>query len=577
MAGFANDATGQDVVYANNVDFSGNTNVAAQMTTNGQLLIGSTSSPHIQPGTLTSPDGTIAIGYSAPNITIDVVSGTAVVETLTGNTGGAIAPVAGNINTVGTGSITVVGSGNTLTTELTGLTNHAVQVGAGTSTLTQVGPSSTAGQVLQSQGSTTDPAFSTATYPSTTTASQILYSSSNNVVAGLATANDGVLITSSSGAPSWLAAGTTGQVLKATTGSPPSWGTPASSGITTINGDSGSITGSTVTIYANNAALNAGSSVSFVNSGATSTFNLTDVNNNTLIGKNCGNLTITGSLNSSLGYQSLKSLTSGNGNTAQGNAALTLETTGIGNTSIGSGSMANANGSSVNTALGIQSLKNLLAGSFNIAIGDNCASSYTSSESSNILLNNIGVIGESNVIRIGAQGSSSGQQNACFVAGIVGTTVSNSEMVTINSSTGQMGVAPFTTGTFTPALAFGGSATGITYTTQTGFYTRIGNVVICQFQIVLSSKGAQTGNATITGFPISAGSTSPTYNNLGFVSEMIMSAAGDIGVLSNLTASTTTMNVYQWLNSGGSAITALNNTNFTNTSGLGGSFIYLTV
>ena len=240
MAGFANDATGQEVVYANNVDFTGNTNVVGQFTANAQLMIGSTASPHIQMGTITSPLGTVTIGYSSPNITIDVAAGTGVVETLTGNSGGAIAPVAGNINTVGTGSITVVGSGNTLTTELTGLTNHSLLVGAGTTTITKVGPSATTGQILQSQGSTTDPAFSTATYPSTTTINQILYSSSANVVGGITAGNNGVLISSATGVPSFLADGTTNQVLVATTGAPPSWGSIASTGaITTITGDSG--------------------------------------------------------------------------------------------------------------------------------------------------------------------------------------------------------------------------------------------------------------------------------------------------------------------------------------------------
>jgi len=238
MAGFANDASGQDVVYANNVDFSGNANVSSQMTTDGQLLIGSTASPHIKPGTITSPSGTVTIGYSSPNITIDVAAGTGVVETLTGNSGPAIAPVLGNINTIGSGSITVAGSGNTLTAQLTGLTNHAVLVGAGTTTITKVGPSATTGQILQSQGSTTDPAFSTATYPSTTTINQILYSSSANVVGGITSGNNGVLISGTTGIPSFLADGTTNQVLMATTGNPPSWGSIASAGaITGINVD----------------------------------------------------------------------------------------------------------------------------------------------------------------------------------------------------------------------------------------------------------------------------------------------------------------------------------------------------
>jgi hypothetical protein len=59
----------------------------------------------------------------------------------------------------------------------------------------------TANQVLLSGASTT-PAWSTATYPATTTVSQLLYSSSSNVIAGLTTGNNGVLITSGGGVPS---------------------------------------------------------------------------------------------------------------------------------------------------------------------------------------------------------------------------------------------------------------------------------------------------------------------------------------------------------------------------------------
>lgn len=59
----------------------------------------------------------------------------------------------------------------------------------------------TANQIILS-GSSTTPSWSTATYPATTTVNQLLYSSSANVIGGLATANNGVLITSSGGVPS---------------------------------------------------------------------------------------------------------------------------------------------------------------------------------------------------------------------------------------------------------------------------------------------------------------------------------------------------------------------------------------
>ncbi len=89
----------------------------------------------------------VTINSATQQLGVVNISNLGAVTTLTGNTGGAISPVAGNINTVGTGSITIAGSGSTLTTQLTGLTNHALQVGAGTATLTQLA-NGTTGQVL---------------------------------------------------------------------------------------------------------------------------------------------------------------------------------------------------------------------------------------------------------------------------------------------------------------------------------------------------------------------------------------------------------------------------------------------
>lgn len=67
----------------------------------------------------------------------------------------------------------------------------------------------TANRVLLS-GSSSAPAWSTATYPATTTINQILYSSAANTVSGLATANGGLLNTSAAGAPSITATPTLG-------------------------------------------------------------------------------------------------------------------------------------------------------------------------------------------------------------------------------------------------------------------------------------------------------------------------------------------------------------------------------
>lgn len=57
---------------------------------------------------------------------------------------------------------------------------------------------------------------------------------------------------------------------------------------------------------------------------------------------------------------------------------------------------------------------------------------------------------------------------------------------------------------WTPAFAFGGATTGITYTTQVGRYIKIGALVIAWGTLVLSSNGSATGAITITGLPFAA-------------------------------------------------------------------------
>ena len=205
MPGFAN-----GVMFADNVQFNGSDNPAS-VTSNGQLLIGSSVSPNIRVGTLTPGPG-VSITNGNGSITIGLSGGGTAVEHLTGNSGGQLNPdVSNNFNTLGTGSITIAGSGSTLTTQLTGLNNHALQIGAGTATLTQLGPGTT-GQVLQTN-TTADPTWSTATYPSTTTINQILYSSAANTVTGLTTANNGVLTTGTSGIPVITALASNGQLI----------------------------------------------------------------------------------------------------------------------------------------------------------------------------------------------------------------------------------------------------------------------------------------------------------------------------------------------------------------------------
>jgi hypothetical protein len=333
-------------------------------------------------------------------------------------------------------------------------TAHSVLLGEGTSSIGTVGPTTTAGQILQSAGSTSDPTFSTATYPATTSLSQILYSSSANVVAGLATSDNGVLITGTTGIPSILAAGTTGQVLTATTGSPASWENPAASSIS-ITGDIGTITGSSFTIYADNVAQNCGSSVLFSNSGTTSTLNVSDSNNNTILGAGAGNASLSGIRNCGYGYQSLLALTSGNFNC-----------------SYGYGSCVEFKSGLQNSAYGYGSLETLVTGSYNLSLGAFSGSLYTGSESSNILLMNPGVAGESNVMRLGSQGTGNGQVSTCYIAGITGVTTSSSAYVTINTTTGQLGEVAIPGTAISTIDGDTGSISGATVTIKAGVSTQ---------------------------------------------------------------------------------------------------------
>jgi len=229
---------------------------------------------------------------------------------------------------------------------------------------------------------------------------------------------------------------------------------PIGPNIEEIIGDTGSITGNIVTIYAHRSTQNSGSTVGFDNSGTISTLNVTDSSGNTIIGKSAGNASITGSLNTGLGFESLLELTSSSSNVAIGDLSLALLTSGSGgNTSIGSGT-----------------LSNLGTGTGNTCIGFACGEGYTTTESNNIILgNNIqGSVGESNVIRIGNVSN-----NKCFITGIDGVNVGSVAKV-VTETSNQLGTATLTAGTgitITPTanvITISASSSGFTWTDVTG-------------------------------------------------------------------------------------------------------------
>lgn len=167
---------------------------------------------------------------SGSTVTISLTGGGEAIDSLTPNSGTTpVVPDGSGVVTLqGTGSITTVGGTNSLTPQLTGLTNHSVLVGAGTPTITNVAPSSTSGIPLISNGSSSDPSFSTAVVEGGGTGSTSF--TAYSVICG-GTTSTGAL-------QNVVGVGSSGEVLtSAGAGALPTW-SPSASGVIT----SGTIT-----------------------------------------------------------------------------------------------------------------------------------------------------------------------------------------------------------------------------------------------------------------------------------------------------------------------------------------------
>jgi hypothetical protein len=140
---------------------------------------------------------------------------------------------------------------------------------------------------------------------------------------------------------------------------------------------------------------------------------------NTFVGYDSGNVSLDdliASGNTGIGTRALLSLTDGSFNTSLGHESGKSIDTGTNNIALGVVALTNLTSGSYNIAVG-RALEDLVTGSNNIAIGYLAGSAYTGAESSNICIGNVGVLGVSNSIQLGTDGSGVGQQNACYIAG----------------------------------------------------------------------------------------------------------------------------------------------------------------
>jgi hypothetical protein len=198
------------------------------LTASNTLTFTGTDSSSVAFGT----GGTIqAVAYSGS--AADLGSGTLPSARLSGSYTGITGV---GILTAGTWNASVIplaygGSNANLTASLGGIvysTSSAFAVLSGTAT---------GAQMLQS-GASGAPVWSTATWPATVGSGSLLYASATNIVAGLATAANGVLVTNNSSVPSVLAGpGVLGAMLQSTAAAAPAWSTatwPATVGASSL-------------------------------------------------------------------------------------------------------------------------------------------------------------------------------------------------------------------------------------------------------------------------------------------------------------------------------------------------------
>lgn len=238
------------------------------------------------------------------------------------------------------------------------------------------------------------------------------------------------------------------------------------SGITTIDGDVSSVTGSTVTITGGT------SGAVFIGDGTTTmtqSFNhlsLPDstsdslgvvyinsvpfmhaypgtASNNVFVGENAGNFSTSGTDNVGVGNAALASLSSGGVNSCIGNQSGTLIDAGSENVALGHVSLVSATSANQQTAIGCNALAGVVSGIYNTALGFDSGGNYTGSESYNICINATGVVGDMNVLRIGIGGDiGGGDVTTAYIGGISGNAPgAGDEIVYINTTTGQMSSA----------------------------------------------------------------------------------------------------------------------------------------
>lgn len=350
--------------------------VSSSNGTNGQLIIGGGAAPAW--ATVTSSDASITItgGVNTLDLKISGGGGGGALDQLDGDTGTAT-PVAGAVTIAGGTNATTVAGASTLTVNL-------------------------------------DDSITLATSLTVTPLTGTVYADTTGVFSASQGTDLQFFIGQNAAIPSWLNPVSEDASVTIAYGTAPgtinfqSTGGGGGGAITTLSGDTGAAVpdaaGDIQITGGDNINTSAAGNVVTVNldksiyqpdsnaSGSEGVYYLNTVRflhnygtSSTFVGAESGNLTNTGTGNTGVGLKTLKFHTSG----------------------------------SYNTAFGANALRRLYTGTYNIALGYDAGVGYLGAESSNIVIGNQGTASESNVLRIGTQGSGVGQQDKCYIAGIM--------------------------------------------------------------------------------------------------------------------------------------------------------------
>jgi hypothetical protein len=138
------------------------------------------------------------------------------------------------------------------------------------------------------------------------------------------------------------------------------------------------------------------------------------------------------------------------------------------------------------------------------------------------------------IIASGAADGSNGESNIRFFTNGVASTTKTEKLrilanggITFNGDTAAANALDdYEEGTWTMGVSFGLASVGVTTSSNTGTYTKIGRQVTVNGRLTLTSKGSSTGAARITGLPFTVTNSTAYYSapsllfvNISFVNQ----------------------------------------------------------